>query len=429
MMRIITVIVLLTAKLSYSQGVGIGTKTPDVSSMLDIASENKGVLVPRIKLLTSTDEQTITTPQKGLLLWNTSEDKTAFPGGPGFYFNNNTKEDPNWVKLGVSGITTVDRGLKLSSPFNCRLQDTMKGPGARFQYVYDKGGAIRAGYVNGTQWDIENIGNASAAFGVDNKANGAFSFAAGQESWANGNASFAMGPQSIAGGTGSVAFAGGKANNIIGSQAFAFGTNSTANQSMAIAMGLALTSNAYMAFATGDGNIMNAKCGFVLGSYNDTTDYSKNNQYQFSKDKNPLFVVANGLGVNNRSNALTIFRDGSATLGGVYAYKQEYPLTNPLSLVYKKYLDEWKTYKEEVSAQLDFPVTAAFMFSEHTVELPGAKNNDFVECSIDQSIRELVSGEFSYWVSAPGVVKVRYSNYTNNPQDPIAGKFIIRLKK
>lgn len=43
--------------------VGVGTITPDASSLLDVYSANKGVLIPNVALLSATDATTIASPQ------------------------------------------------------------------------------------------------------------------------------------------------------------------------------------------------------------------------------------------------------------------------------------------------------------------------------------------------------------------------------
>lgn len=49
--------------------VGIGTTSPNASAILDVSSTTKGVLLPR---LTTTQRNAITTPEFGLLLYNTT---------------------------------------------------------------------------------------------------------------------------------------------------------------------------------------------------------------------------------------------------------------------------------------------------------------------------------------------------------------------
>lgn len=71
----------------FSQ-VGIGTTTPDASSILDIESTDKGILVPR---LTSAQINAITNPANGLLVYNTDFNE--------YQFNCATPATPDWIKI------------------------------------------------------------------------------------------------------------------------------------------------------------------------------------------------------------------------------------------------------------------------------------------------------------------------------------------
>ncbi len=73
-------IMLLGTKNSNAQSVGIGTTTPDNTAVLDIVSNNKGVLIPR---LTTAQRDAILAPANGLMIYNSSE--------KGFNFFNGTK--------------------------------------------------------------------------------------------------------------------------------------------------------------------------------------------------------------------------------------------------------------------------------------------------------------------------------------------------
>jgi hypothetical protein len=93
---------LLTIMELRAQSVGVGTATPDVSAALDIRSTNKGLLIPRINLLSATDNTTIPSPATSLLIYNTN---TALPGGAGFYFNNGTPGIPAWKNFTAAAFT------------------------------------------------------------------------------------------------------------------------------------------------------------------------------------------------------------------------------------------------------------------------------------------------------------------------------------
>ena len=88
---------------SFAQ-VGIGTTTPDASSALDVAATNKGLLVPRVALTSSTDTATIASPATSLLVYNSATAGTS-PNtvSPGYYYFNGTQ----WERLTNGGANSV----------------------------------------------------------------------------------------------------------------------------------------------------------------------------------------------------------------------------------------------------------------------------------------------------------------------------------
>lgn len=73
-----------------SGATGIGTTTPHSSSLLDITSTNKGLLIPR---MTQAQRQTIGSPATGLLIFQTDQNS-------GFYYYSGS----TWVSLNVRGL-------------------------------------------------------------------------------------------------------------------------------------------------------------------------------------------------------------------------------------------------------------------------------------------------------------------------------------
>lgn len=80
-------IILLTSSSLYGQ-VGIGTTTPDASSVLDVFSTNKGLLIPR---LTTVQRDLIVSPATGLMIYNTTLNNGEL--------NIGTPSTPNWIGL------------------------------------------------------------------------------------------------------------------------------------------------------------------------------------------------------------------------------------------------------------------------------------------------------------------------------------------
>lgn len=72
--------------------IGINTSTPDNSSVLDIVSTNKGVLVPR---MTTSARTSITSPANGLLVFDTTTNSL-------WVYKNSV-----WVEI-ISGVVSVN---------------------------------------------------------------------------------------------------------------------------------------------------------------------------------------------------------------------------------------------------------------------------------------------------------------------------------
>lgn len=83
--------------------VGINTDNPDVSSMLDITSTNKGLLIPRVSLTGDNDVTTIASPANTLLVYNIATVAGINGVSPGFYYYNTATL--RWIKL-ATGTTT-----------------------------------------------------------------------------------------------------------------------------------------------------------------------------------------------------------------------------------------------------------------------------------------------------------------------------------
>jgi hypothetical protein len=92
---IILTSLLIAAFTGQSQNVGINddNSTPNTSAMLDVFSINKGLLIPRIALTSTTVAAPVTFPEASLLVYNTA---TVNDVVPGYYYWNGTTE---WIRL------------------------------------------------------------------------------------------------------------------------------------------------------------------------------------------------------------------------------------------------------------------------------------------------------------------------------------------
>ncbi len=104
MYKIITLSVFLLCTTLLTAQVGIGTTNPAAGAMLDINSDNSGIVIPRVALTATNLQAPITapSPEIGLMVFNTATAGTA-PNNvtPGFYFWNGS----GWVRL-ASGAST-----------------------------------------------------------------------------------------------------------------------------------------------------------------------------------------------------------------------------------------------------------------------------------------------------------------------------------
>ena len=74
---------------------GIGTTTPDASAKLDVFSDNKGFLPPRVSLSSVTDQSTIPSPAVGLLVYCKGD---AGLSAGYYYWNGNA-----WATIATAG--------------------------------------------------------------------------------------------------------------------------------------------------------------------------------------------------------------------------------------------------------------------------------------------------------------------------------------
>ena len=138
---------------SYSQSVGIGTTTPNVSAQLDISSTSKGLLIPR---MTSMQRNAIAAPIKSLLVFDTDINSFVFYDGTSWkQLITGTGESP-WVKSSDAiytgsnlnvGIGTAIPTAKLHVIGNIKNTGRVDADG-----VIEGGGISSTGtlYINGT---------------------------------------------------------------------------------------------------------------------------------------------------------------------------------------------------------------------------------------------------------------------------------------
>lgn len=277
---IIAVLALIVSQ-SRAQ-VGVGITTPNSSAQLDITATGKGLLIPRM-----TSANLPSSPATGLIIYQTD-------GTSGFYYydgsswkmiSNTTTaatafNDTLIRNLYTAGyLVTADGATGIKMYSNGILVDTgtygagtnlrVSGAGTRMIW-YPKGGAFRAGSVASTNWDSSNIGNYSAAFGYNNKANGNYSFAAGEGNLASGAHAFAAGYQCSA--TSNETIAMGQSVTASGTTAVALGKQNTASGNASTALGENCVTSGSHSFGVGQSITANGSYSNAIGYYISTNN-------------------------------------------------------------------------------------------------------------------------------------------------------------
>ncbi len=113
MMRKITLLIGLFFGLQMQAQVGIGTTTPDLSSSLDISSNNTGLLIPRVALTATTIAAPVTAPIASLLVYNTASVADVVPGF--YYWDGSVWRKLTSVIPGNSNVTTTTSGVTITN--------------------------------------------------------------------------------------------------------------------------------------------------------------------------------------------------------------------------------------------------------------------------------------------------------------------------
>lgn len=90
------------SNLSAQQNVSISdvSSTPDASSVLDISSTSKGLLIPRVALTATNSASPITLPATSMMVYNTATAGVS-PNNviPGYHYNAGTPTVPDWARF------------------------------------------------------------------------------------------------------------------------------------------------------------------------------------------------------------------------------------------------------------------------------------------------------------------------------------------
>lgn len=297
--------------------VGIGTVTPDPSSVLDVSSTDKGILIPRVSLVAVNNlTSPINTPATGLMVWNTNASVVGGTGA-GFYFYNGTVWQPvqshtldaayDEGGAGNGRVITADASpVRIDGGDGLWVTGT-HGSGSVLEgsttnskmFFYPRKSAFRAGYDDTNAWRDAILGEYSAAFGRNTIASGSASFAAGEQNIASGNNAATFGTFNTS--SGNASFSIGNSNIASGENSFVAGNGSTASgvNSLAIGRGLEASSFSEAAF----------------GSYNTTYVPASSTSF-VGTDR--IFSIGYGSGAGARKDAFEVYKNGIVRINNAY---------------------------------------------------------------------------------------------------------------
>lgn len=316
--------------------IGIGTSSPNASAVLDITSSNKGLVLPR---MSTAERDLISNPAKGLLLYNTNtlsvETNTGDATSPIWTSISGTKGPDGPVGLigntGPAGLNVLS--TYLPSGFN----NSMAGGssiilGGHNNTTLGIASAIGGGFHNTTIGGSSFIGG-----GKDNTTEAVSNtIFGGSTNYTDGTNSFIGGGFTnsgtgsntvIVGGTGNTTspttvdatISGGSFNTITGAIDLATISGGTLNTINAIngtvsggSLNKALAISATI--SGGIGNEAKAYGEWIGGLYGSNIATGSAN---VTIPTDTLFHIGNGTDDANRSDALLILKNGTATLPSV----------------------------------------------------------------------------------------------------------------
>ncbi|MCH7400164.1 hypothetical protein MM236_19375, partial [Belliella sp. DSM 107340] len=118
MKRLLLLILFVVVAGGAMAQVGIGTQDPSSSAQLEIVSADKGILIPRIALGNTTDQNTITSGnEESLLVYNTTDNDSM---SPGYYYWYNDR----WRRILWGGVGETANNIVVYDPNNNRISYT-----------------------------------------------------------------------------------------------------------------------------------------------------------------------------------------------------------------------------------------------------------------------------------------------------------------
>jgi hypothetical protein len=308
-------LLLIVISSSYAQ-VGIGTTSPNASSMLDITSTNSGLLIPRVSLTSASDVTTIASPVTSLLVYNAGFSPNGY-----YYWNGSV-----WVQLAVASnsnwLLTGNSGTNAASNFLGTTDD--------IDLVFRRNN-IRSGFIGNPAIAAGNKNTSFGANSLNAAGTGIRNTAIGTNvmpSNTTGQLNVSIGDQSmfsnLSGGTNTVIGVGALYSNTSGSENVALGRNAltNANANNNTALGFATlrqnvtgTNNVALGHQAGYNETGSNKLYVEMSTAVNGTDSSVNNALIYGEFDNRIVRTNGTIQVGNPATSGYAFPTVRGTAG------------------------------------------------------------------------------------------------------------------
>jgi len=274
---------------------GNNTSTINSGALLELESTNKGLLIPRVTLISETNISPFSsTPTNSMLVYNDGNNMTK-----GFYY----WLDGKWTIIAFKNSVTSGGSSSSgggTSAFEYNNSNTSQGV-----ILSNSSNSSTGQYSFVSGFSNTSSGSSSASFGQSNSNSGLYAITGGYKNIASATASIAFGQSDTA--SGAASFAAGLGNKSSNTSSVALGQNNQSTGQYSFAVGNNNKSSATATISMGEGNISNTDYAISLGKGNTA---SNTNAFASGSQNTASGTSSTSMGQGNTSSGSYSFTGG-----------------------------------------------------------------------------------------------------------------------